>query len=1074
MKFKSVGVLGVLSAVMALGCSPEPEGLWPAKPADTTVKMDFFHKPLPDIALPNDVATRFDPSSPTGRRINASLVTPTRFESTTRQLIDGLDGWGVLQPLAIPFTGPLDVESIRSRHDDPDFATEDDAIYLINIDEASANYGELVHLDLGNGNFPAVHERPHIYGPHDVRGNSLSLLYEEANEDLNGNGVLDGGEDLNGNGTLDPGEDIDGDGQLDPPEDTDADGQLDVPNYLPGMNPGMDDLAGRADALMTFYEKATNTVIARPMMPLDDRTRYAVVVTRRVLDASGNPVGSPYGSVNHLSQTEDLGPLMRVLPAGITPDDIAFTYSYTTQTIRADWLAVRNGLYGIGPQAHLATDFPARVATIEQMRDEKAFPNSKKRHLLYGEQWQPALHEVSVGLLGQDEGVMLKTLLDGSLGTDYFTIGSYISPQLFPREDGMGNQLSLNEQVWPADLANKSAPAREETVYFSLAVPRKEVSVRKEGKQVPVIILGHGYTGNRFDVMQFSSYMTRQGFAVIGIDGPSHGISISKGDEALASAVFSGLGLGAAGRALLSDRSFDQDGDGAKDSGADFWTSYMFHTRDMVRQFALDYMQLVRTIKSFDGTRRWEFDTNGDGEPDLAGDFDGDGQVDIGADSELHVFGGSLGGIMSMILGAVEPSINSIAPISGGGGYGEMGARSTQGGVYQSFILRVMGPIFHGEPDTENGGMKLHTLVVSANDDVTLPIGNVQDVNPWDTFVVENLDNGERGCGYVQPDGTVRAGVEADIRASLQLLFYRGPQLVTGSEHCDIRDGVTPYATVDKFGETIGFEGEAILADTPLFSLMEGLGVRRAHQDARRLTAIGQLALDPADPAVLAPFLLKNPLVYADGQRTGAHSLIITTMGDTAVPVSGGIMVGRASGLVNYTENDARFGKPMNQVLVDTHTTEGVHTMKRYTNPDDEGVHLDVENFSQGTDMFGTDVPRLETPLRIGIGEDDGIGGVSAAIFPYNVPGGQHGFDLPGGMTDRARKQCAEACMDPDPATCGCDTLQTYDVGFFMMNMIAHYFATRGTVIGTDLCQSRNDCSYVTALPLARDASELD
>ena len=37
---------------------------------------------------------------------------------------------------------------------------------------------------------------------------------------------------------------------------------------------------------------------------------------------------------------------------------------------------------------------------------------------------------------------------------------------------------------------------------------------------------------------------------------------------------------------------------------------------------------------------------------------------------------------MSMILGAVEPSINSIAPVSGGGGYGEMGARSTQSGVY--------------------------------------------------------------------------------------------------------------------------------------------------------------------------------------------------------------------------------------------------------------------------------------------------------------------------------------------------------------------------------------------------------
>ncbi|HHH12239.1 MAG TPA: hypothetical protein ENK23_09245, partial [Sorangium sp.] len=225
----------VVLATAALGCSPEPEGLWPAKPADTTVKMDFFHKPLPDIALPNDVATRFDSSSPTMRRVNASMVTPTHFEATTRRLIDGLDGWGVLQPISIPFTGPLDINSIRDRHDDADFATEDDAIYLINIDEDSANYGQLVHLDIGNGNYPTVHERPHSYGPHGARQNTMSILYEETTEDLNGNGVLDMGEDVNGNGTLDAGEDLDGDGKLDPPEDTDADGLLDVPNYLPGL-----------------------------------------------------------------------------------------------------------------------------------------------------------------------------------------------------------------------------------------------------------------------------------------------------------------------------------------------------------------------------------------------------------------------------------------------------------------------------------------------------------------------------------------------------------------------------------------------------------------------------------------------------------------------------------------------------------------------------------------------------------------------------------------------------------------------------------------------------------------------
>ena len=75
---------------------------------------------------------------------------------------------------------------------------------------------------------------------------------------------------------------------------------------LPGANPDPDSLSERADALMTFYEKETNTLLVRPMVPLDERTTYAVVVTRRILDANGDPVGSPYAFIHHHSQTKAL------------------------------------------------------------------------------------------------------------------------------------------------------------------------------------------------------------------------------------------------------------------------------------------------------------------------------------------------------------------------------------------------------------------------------------------------------------------------------------------------------------------------------------------------------------------------------------------------------------------------------------------------------------------------------------------------------------------------------------------------------------------------------------------------
>jgi hypothetical protein len=60
--------------MIAAGCSPPPEGIASSRPASTTVKVDFFHRPLLEIPLPNDIATRFDATSPTLRRINASMI----------------------------------------------------------------------------------------------------------------------------------------------------------------------------------------------------------------------------------------------------------------------------------------------------------------------------------------------------------------------------------------------------------------------------------------------------------------------------------------------------------------------------------------------------------------------------------------------------------------------------------------------------------------------------------------------------------------------------------------------------------------------------------------------------------------------------------------------------------------------------------------------------------------------------------------------------------------------------------------------------------------------------------------
>lgn len=1036
--------IAMLATGLAAGClSQEAQGIAPSPPARTTVKYDFFHKPFPDIPLPNDLATRPDRTSATGLRVNASVIAPTTFERRTRELADQLDGWGTMQPIAVPFTGPLDVASILAGHRDDDYDTTNDVIYLIDIDRDSPEFGSVHHLDLGEGNYPMTLEQRSAYGANDPRVDTLTLLYEEADEDQNRNG------------------------QLDPGEDTDADGTLDAPNYLPGAAPAAGDLAARADALMTFYERETHTLIAWPLVPLRERTTYAVVVTRRLLDEGGEPVGSPFPWIHHLAQTEALRPLPEVLrPLGLGLGDVGFAFTYTTQSIEAPFVAVRDGLYGHGVQQHLAAQYPADVTSLLPLRDAASFPGAK-RHLLPGETWQAGLLKV-FEITGDAVDTYATSLVyDGQRYVDYYVIGSFDSPQLFARTDATGAPLPYNDQVWPPDLDRVPATAHREALHFTLAVPRKEVSVRGQGRPAPVVILLHGHGGQRFSVMQMSAYFCKFGLAVLAIDGPTHGIDVDAVTKALATATLGQVGLAATAKAVFTDRATDQNGDGTPDSGADFWTSYMFHTRDMVRQFTLDTMQTVRVIRGFDGSRRWAL--SGDVALDgLAGDFDGDGVLDIGGDAPIMVTGGSLGGMMTMMMGGLEPEVSTIAPIVGGGALASIGVRSSNGGAKVGFMMRAMAPIYLGTTDA-SGTMLIETLVPDLTSQVVVPLATTTGVLPGDTAVVENLRSGSRGCALVDPAGRMRAAVESDVGDQTRLVFYRGAVLVPGTE-CEVTPGAVEVAVVDTVDRPVAFQTKSQNAGTPLVALAEGLGLRRGNPEFRRMQALGQFILDPGDPASFARHIQVEPLRYpGTGQQTGAHAAMLFTAGDTSVPNSAGMVVARTAGLLPYLTPDPRYGKPANQVLIDNYIAEGVHDLNRFTDAMGRGVHMDVENFSGGNDVWAAiDLPRLDPPLRLGMNEVDRLGGASAVIFALTDPQGDHGFPGPGSMIDDVRQDCVAACAEGGTDPCGCSTLVTYDVGLFLTNLLASYLASEGRTLSTDICQSRNQCASYPAYPPER------
>ena len=97
-------------------------------------------------------------------------------------------------------------------------------------------------------------------------------------------------------------EDLDGDGELDPGEDTDFDGVLDHPNTWSGEDRG----SAAADDLLTFWEKETNSLITWPVLPLQEGTTYAVVITKSVTGEDGSPVESPFEGVHSPKQRKAL------------------------------------------------------------------------------------------------------------------------------------------------------------------------------------------------------------------------------------------------------------------------------------------------------------------------------------------------------------------------------------------------------------------------------------------------------------------------------------------------------------------------------------------------------------------------------------------------------------------------------------------------------------------------------------------------------------------------------------------------------------------------------------------------
>jgi hypothetical protein len=1002
--------------VLAACVAEAPEGLAPTPPGTgARVVFEPFAEPLPILPLPNDVATWPDPGSATGLRLNVSKIAPTSIESRARTLLDGLDGWSTYGPITVPFEAPIDVGAfVASFRDDegvPDHDPRDDALYLIDLET-----GLPVPLDVGDGNFPLVLDDPYRYYPNDPHAGESNLLFETLDEVALGH-------------------------------DADFDGTVDLPNLVDFDGDGLGvDAADEADDLVTFWEAASNTLLVRPLVPLEQRRRYAVVLTRRLRDRAGEPVRSPFPFVAHVEQTDALAPLPGHLAAHpelygeIGLGDVAFAWSFTTQTVTEELRLVNLGLRGEGPFAHALGDFPIDVSVpVARGGGPGCEPVPDNVHVVSGEEFRELVGTIAPVLFGTSQSET-EALLETYEYVEHVLLMSYLSPSLIDTEES-----GSFEALWDLDTQTGRIHVGQKRLTVWVTIPKARPGAVQP---FPVAFYAHGYTLNGLTSLGFAGSMARWGIATIGLDAAGHGLALGAAFEEIARGVFEQQCLGPATDPILrGGRARDLTGDGAADSGGDFFTAYVFHTRDMLRQTAVDYAALVRTFQAFDGTRRGDQDFDGDGTVEVLGDFDADGVPDLGGDRPYLMWGHSLGGITSMLVGASDPAFVAVAPSVGGAGLGDIAFRSGESGVKEAAVLRLIGPLVLGaavgtDPESgdpvvpveyspgagtacESGQTSLWWIVPDANDTGVVEIGCSRSLEEGDAVVVRDLLSGAVRCARAgqiegEDDRRFRIGLPADVDDLVEVSVWAAddvPEDFAFGEACAMPRAVAPKEILDTWGADASFQGRSFVAGEPLVSPVEGYGFFRQSVELRRFVMLGQAALDPADPANWARHFFIDPLDFGSRGAPTRSILDAPTVGDAAVPVATGIAFARAAGVLPFLPSASPFaaiypeyaataevetsygGRTPNQVLLDRHVMEGVARLERFADvkPDDPQALFDPCDLDDGLDHW--DAPTMTDegmpPVRPVVPTPGRPGASSAFVMPYIDSHGAHAFILP-------------------------------------------------------------------------------
>ncbi len=382
-------------------------------------------------------------------------------------------------------------------------------------------------------------------------------------------------------------------------------------------------------------------------------------------------------------------------------------------------------------------------------------------------------------------------------------------------------------------------------------------------------------------------------------------------------------------------------------------------------------------------------DYNGNGDPsdDLAGDFNGDGVVDFGGPDVTYASsGGSFGGLVAEIHGAIDPTFSSTAPVSGGGGFVHVALRSKL--TPDPVLEEVIGPLIVAVPASSRpatmagpitkctGNQMSVRWVVNnllSSSEVEIACLDPSELASDMTVVMTNYSSLDVKCARTLPGGAFRIPVPSTIGDRIHLSIYEGADVIDSYATCNVRGNHTLVRTIDTWEQpatvytevaTQGLTCESVggtsagcaqywqnfyPVGSPLLAPQEGLGYFRQSPDFRKLMNLAQAALDPADPVNFAKLYLLSPAPDWNGNPTGPRPILdVHTVGDYLVPTATGMTFSRAAGLLPFLPPSAADtlpeyadwatpealydvwgGRSPDQVMIDDYETEGLSRLER-------------------------------------------------------------------------------------------------------------------------------------------------